>query len=127
MTYKRCVSCKVKRKANEYETFPTKNKGIGRRSKCVYCRKKERSASKGKVRTWYAKYKLSLKCEMCGYSKETHERFVPQALNFHHSQKNKEFCIARAVANNKPIHLIKKEIAKCTVLCNRCHAEIHNR
>ena len=62
---------------------------------------------------------LGGKCEKCGYDKH------PAAMEFHHKTDiDKEFTIA-SVANRK-WEIVKKEIAKCQLLCSNCHRILHS-
>lgn len=46
------------------------------------------------------------------------------ALQFHHLDPNeKDFSISSAAA--WAWHRLVKELDKCVLLCNRCHAEVH--
>lgn len=59
------------------------------------------------------------KCERCGYSA------CLAAMDFHHrtpSQKDPRWRLMR----NWPVNKIKEELDKCSLLCCRCHAEIHS-
>jgi len=61
------------------------------------------------------------KCIFCGYSKNI------AALNFHHTDsKVKKFEICSAFLSSKPFAELEEEAAKCVVMCNRCHVELHN-
>jgi len=71
-----------------------------------------------KKRKFINDYKLSKGCQVCGYNK------CAEALDFHHSNDDKEFGIGNAVIA-KGFITIKKEIEKCIVLCRNCHAELH--
>jgi len=64
---------------------------------------------------------------MCGYSKKTHANFTPRALHFHHAQDNKEFTIGNASRTGQSLDKLKKEVAKCVLLCARCHVEVHEK
>jgi hypothetical protein len=64
---------------------------------------------------------------MCGYSKETHDSFTPKALHFHHPQDNKEFSIGNISKTGHSIEKLSKEVAKCVLLCARCHIEVHDK
>lgn len=67
---------------------------------------------------WMLDYKLSKGCAICGYNK------CAYALDFHHDG-DKEFDISIAVAGNRSINEVKKEMEKCIVLCSNCHRELH--
>ena len=58
---------------------------------------------------------------MCGYNKNT------AALCFHHKDPTqKEMMLdLRSLSNNK-LDKILAEAAKCQLLCNNCHAELHH-
>ena len=74
-----------------------------------------------KVRIWefYNQLKATLKCARCG---ENH----PATLQFHHCDpQKKDFNLSEAVREGYSIKRIKKEVAKCTVLCANCHAKEH--
>jgi len=59
------------------------------------------------------------KCEECGYDK-----MCPPAFDFHHKNpKTKEFQIGSSLQLS--LDKLKKEVDKCQLLCNRCHAELH--
>lgn len=75
---------------------------------------------------WMAEHKTSLKCEKCGYSAETNSDFTPRALQFHHHNNDKDFHVADGVHRGMSIKRLQKEMAKCKVLCSRCHVEAHN-
>lgn len=63
--------------------------------------------------------KLGGKCTKCGYSTNL------SALSFHHLNDKKFQLDVRAFSNRK-IERVLTEIDKCILLCNNCHAEIHN-
>ena len=72
-----------------------------------------------RLRNQILEYKSTLKCVKCG---ESHI----SCLDFHHVDRGeKEICIAEAITNGWSIERIKKEIAKCIVVCRNCHAKIH--
>ncbi len=74
-----------------------------------------------KQRIWefYNKLKATLACSKCG---ENH----PATLQFHHCDpEQKEFNLSEAVREGYSIERLKKEIAKCVVLCANCHAKEH--
>lgn len=74
-----------------------------------------------KERLWefYNKLKSTLECSQGG---EKH----PATLQFHHRDpQKKEFVLSAAVREGYSVERIKREIAKCTVLCANCHAKLH--
>lgn len=59
------------------------------------------------------------KCQVCGYDR------CHRAMDFHHlNPKEKGFTISgnHCISWNR----VKKELDKCVLLCNRCHAELHD-
>jgi len=64
---------------------------------------------------------LGGKCSICGYNKNS------SALAFHHiNPKDKSFPLdLRSLSNRKQVK-IDAELAKCVLICNNCHAELHN-
>jgi hypothetical protein len=49
-------------------------------------------------------------------------------LSFHHlDPQDKEEGISRMISSGLSIEKIKREIAKCTVLCMNCHADLHHK
>jgi hypothetical protein len=74
-----------------------------------------------KERIWefYNQLKATLECAQCG---ENH----PATLQFHHRDpQKKDFNLSEAVREGYSIERIKKEVAKCIVLCANCHAKEH--
>jgi len=60
----------------------------------------------------------SYSCKCCGYDK------LPQALEFHHLNKNsKEYSLSNMMTFSK--EKIFKEFSKSVILCANCHRETH--
>ena len=60
-------------------------------------------------------------CSICGYSKNL------SALTFHHiNPKKKTFQLDLRSLSNRKQSSIDTEIRKCILVCNNCHAELHN-
>ena len=77
--------------------------------------KKRRKAARDFVRS----VKMESGCVLCGYAVH------PDALAFHHQDEDeKEWSINNMVARNCSKRRIRKEMNKCVVLCNNCHAVI---
>lgn len=64
-------------------------------------------------------YKSSKGCSVCGYNKSVY------ALVFHHPNDDKEFGIGSRT--NFGLERLKREMAKCIILCRNCHAELHEK
>ncbi len=58
------------------------------------------------------------KCNWCGYNKSR------AALQFHHTDDNKEFGLAQSGITHSLDKLIE-EAKKCVLICANCHAEHH--
>ena len=71
------------------------------------------------MRAFYNQLKENLECAYCG---ENH----PATLQFHHRDpQKKDFNLSAAVRDGYGVGRIKREVAKCTVLCANCHAKLH--
>jgi hypothetical protein len=74
---------------------------------------------KEQMRVFYNQLKENLACAQYG---ENH----PATLQFHHRDpQKKDFNLSEAVRQGYGVERIKREIAKCTVLCANCHAKLH--
>lgn len=61
------------------------------------------------------------KCSLCGYNKNY------AALAFHHSDPGiKSFELDGRALSNHSWELILSEVAKCILLCQNCHQEVHH-
>ncbi len=72
-------------------------------------------------RLWefYNQLKENLECTQCG---ESH----PATLQFHHlDPQKKDFNLSESISQGYSAERIKREIAKCIVLCANCHAKVH--
>lgn len=76
--------------------------------------------------TWRKKARQCLaeafggKCTICGYDKTI------SALDYHHVDKNsKNKMLCKAMRNGHAWKKIVEEARKCTIVCCRCHREIH--
>jgi len=93
---------------------------------CRLCRKpteKTRCPScETKVRRYRCKQAgielLGGKCSRCGYNKD------PAALEFHHHSGDKSFTIGAAA--NRGWEAVKRELAKCVLICANCHRIEHS-
>jgi hypothetical protein len=98
-----------------------------RRWECKKCRLPYKRSKRKEIK----ERKLSilkpdtLECSTCGYSKETHPNFTVEAIQFHHTDNNKEFNVGDMW--DRKFEYIKTEIEKCIPLCVRCHAEISQK
>lgn len=85
--------------------------------RCKKCTCEHVSEKRRQIKLELIKYKGG-KCEICGYDK------CIAALEFHHiDPKTKKFGIGNG--NIKSLNILKQEVDKCLLLCNRCHTELH--
>lgn len=64
---------------------------------------------------------LGGQCSMCGYRKNL------SALAFHHTSPNrKNFQLDIRSLSNRKQSQIDEELEQCILICNNCHAELHN-
>jgi hypothetical protein len=121
-----CVVCEQKRSCLDYFSAGViKGKKYFRRV-CKFCYSDTKRYYRKKVREWLYELKETLSCTICGYSKLTHKSFSTKALQFHHKEGNKEFQISDGANHGYSKKRLEKEIKKCSVLCARCHAELHD-
>ena len=129
METKICCRCKQEKPVSEFHKKKDKYQWI-----CKECRKKyhrqhylankekyliNAKEYKQEVKERFNKIKQELSCEICGES-------CLCCLDFHHKDPTqKELNLAQAVNIGWSIERIKKEIAKCTVLCANCHRKVH--
>lgn len=108
-----CIICKkrLKGKQTKYCSLVCKNRSLQ-----SYPAQKERGLKK----KLYLLNIFGNKCSLCGYSKNI------SALTFHHKYSNKEFKLDARSLSNRTFEKISKEIKKCILVCQNCHAEIHN-
>lgn len=70
-------------------------------------------------RLWFDEYRATLSCQKCG---ENH----PATIDFHHRDPNeKDSSVATLVQRAAAKEVILAEIAKCDVLCCKCHRILH--
>lgn len=73
-----------------------------------------------KTKNWFKDYKKTLHCVRCG------EDRTP-CLDFHHrDDSQKEFGIGVLAGGSWSVARVKREIAKCDVLCSNCHRWHHH-
>ena len=101
-------TCKICKSSLPESEFYKANKAGNLRGECKTCKRKietERTAARRKE---FYEWKRTLCCERCGF-------LDFRALQFHHLS-DKEENIARMVGQHS-LESIKKEAAKCIVLC----------
>lgn len=90
------------------------------------CKNKHHQSYKAQKNRGLAK-KLELvnaaggRCTSCGYSKNL------AALTFHHINADKKtFKLDMRSLSNRRFEVIRAEVKKCILVCQNCHAELHN-
>ena len=131
-----CTQCSVEKPLTEYNKHSRRKDG--HQATCRNCQKernnwhyannpkyKERIKRNNKkhktaCKKWLMEYKCTLSCLKCG---ENH----PATLDFHHTDpKEKDISVSDKFRVYATIPLLKKEIAKCIVLCSNCHRIEHH-
>jgi hypothetical protein len=127
MTHRTCTNCKKKQPITNYyrDNRSTNHKKIRHRTVCKSCYYAKVKKKRGINREYVKSVKENSSCSKCGYSKKTHPDFTSRALEFHHTNDDKDFNIGRISAKGRSMENLKKEIDKCIILCSRCHKEIH--
>jgi hypothetical protein len=101
---------------NKQDQYDCQRRWYERNRASVIAHNKENARLK---RQWLSDYKKKLKCKYCP---ENHIA----CLDFHHRDASqKEINISRARTIGWSIERIKKEIAKCDVICSNCHRKHH--
>ena len=100
LTGKQKLYCSIRCKNAFHQSYPSQKK-------------------RGLDRKLYFVKQLGGKCSLCGYATNL------SALAFHHLG-GKEFQLDVRSLSNRKLDPILKEVAKCKLLCNNCHAEVHN-
>lgn len=90
-----------------------------RRTRCRRCRIEAVSAWRRRAKAKLVK-EAGECCVICGYRK------CQAALQFHHlDPKSKEFHLAEGGVT-RSIDSLRREVAKCVLLCANCHAEVES-
>lgn len=116
---KQCRYCKKSYPETDFgvaKTTPTKTY---RRQKCRFCYRKTKNTLKASRRGLIEKHKEKHGCVRCKVRD-------PRVLEFHHvDTKQKEFNIADYYYSQYSLVRLKREIAKCIVICANCHRILH--
>ena len=100
----------------DFATAGIKNGKQYYRYYCKTCYWESKKPRIEKNKLWFKEYKKTLSCARCG--NDDH-----RVLQFHHL-KDKRFLISNS--KSRSIKTIKKEMAKCEILCANCHAKEHH-
>jgi predicted HNH restriction endonuclease len=61
------------------------------------------------------------RCSVCGYDRNL------AALVFHHTDsEEKDFKLDMRALSNRTMESVLEELDKCILVCQNCHAELHN-
>ena len=118
---KTCKYCNKRYPESEFGVALTTKNKVYRRNKSKHCYRATKNQLREKYRQWIIDYKKKQKCSKCGITDY-------RVLEFHHENKNnndKEFSIGDAIRKGQGFNRIKKEIAKCVVICANCHKILH--
>ena len=113
---KTCNLCQEKKPCSDFYTngkYPS-----GKQKYKPKCKKCEYSFDLERLREVIRAFYGELKCQRCGYAN------YAGALECHHrrpSEKDFEICKMKTFSEDR----IKRELAKCDLLCANCHREVH--
>ncbi len=118
MESKICRYCLVEQSPDNFEIANTVNGKVYRRRKCAACKRETQAKRKVRLRLWMEQYKQARCCERCGYSDH-------RALEFHHLRREEKAINVSEMLRGNSVATMKREIAKCVLLCANCHAIEH--
>lgn len=106
-------SCPKCERSLEERDFPRRGR------LCKQCARMPSIRRRAAIAFWLEEMRETLKCLNCGFDD-------PRALHFHHIDgSTKEASISRLVHSGASVARIRREMAKCVVLCANCHAIEH--
>jgi len=130
---KRCSRCGQSKMLAEFR-WKNEQKGL-LRSECRPCQdeygkawhqaqgvsrvlilREQRQGRKAIARQYVDQLKATTPCPDCG------EKKIPELMDFDHVRGEKKFTIAQMVHAGFSVTAIQQEIAKCEIVCARCHA-----
>ena len=120
--YDTCPRCKERQKIHSY-CAPCQKEVSAE----WYAKNRRKTLDKNKNRSkvilkYLSDYKSESGCSKCGYNEH------PCALDFHHvDESDKEFPLNLAQRKRYGMARVKKEVAKCIVLCANCHRIHHHK
>ncbi len=116
---KLCRYCHIEQDESCFEVCKVIGARVYRRHKCRACKQQTQSLRRQKLRAWVEDFKKTLRCEECGFGDF-------RALEFHHPDgQEKDAAVGSMVKDNRSIAAVRREIARCVVLCANCHRIAH--
>lgn len=112
-----CAHCNKEYPEFDFETAGVINGKRYYRKKCRYCRRIDKAKLRKRNTDFINNYKRSKGCCKCNNTDY-------RVLDFHHTDDNKEQDVANI--SKLSINIIKREIAKCIVICSNCHRILHS-
>jgi hypothetical protein len=113
-----CKYCGEERLAEAFEVCRIVKGKVYRRRRCQMCKREVTNRRILRLRAWLDDYKQSVSCLQCGFRDY-------RALQFHHTEGDKEANIADMVRAGMSVEALRREIEKCIVLCANCHSIEH--
>lgn len=109
-----CTACGKTKKASDFYKAKKRKQPLAECKQCF----KDRMAHRHQEHKDALVAELGGCCEKCGYNKCAH------IMQFHHiDPSTKEFGLSKRLSAS--LDVLKKEAAKCILLCPTCHAEKH--
>lgn len=114
-----CKYCKKEKPQEDFKKCSVVNGVTYYRLKCSTCKQATQRERIKKCRKRFEDYKKTLACQDCN-------SIDFRVFEFHHlDPKEKEHDVANLTGTGASLEKIKKELAKCVVLCANCHRIRH--
>ena len=117
---KTCRSCKRKYPLTSAYFYSNGFTPSGARKWKPTCKDCENTERKSGLDDILLEHFGEIKCSNCGYDKHK------SVIDCHHvDPSEKEYSVAKFRSSRRNIDVMRKELAKCILLCANCHRETH--
>lgn len=114
---KKCKYCGEEKEETSFHVAATVKGKTYRRLKCNDCYRETKNKLKKEKRAWLVEEKKKMSCADCGCNDH-------RVLQFHHPNDDKEGNVGDMISRYS-LDNVKKEMAKCEILCANCHMIKH--
>lgn len=114
---KTCTQCKQTKPLDQFSQDRSLRSGF--RASCLICHSERNKKHQRTKRYWLNEQVLESGCIKCHYNT------CAAALDFHHVNPQQKLFNIGCQGICASWKRLKKEVAKCVILCARCHRELH--